>query len=130
MDRAQGNTAGTGKGKGCAGGSGKGKGYGTDTGSKGNSRGKGKPAEEVLVGHGLQKFRVERVNLGGWRKRIKYVYEWNMWNMPADLILCCEVDVVTYEQMAQEVQKREPADSPEAVQLSPQGFAEEGCVDR
>ena len=29
---------------------------------------------------------------------------WNVWNMPADLILCCEVDVVIYEQMTQEVQ--------------------------
>jgi len=34
------------------------------------------------------------------------------------------VDVVTYEQMTQEVQKWEPADSPEAVQEPPQGFAE------
>ena len=86
-DRAPGNTAGTGKGKGCAGGSGQQKGYGAETGSKGYRRGKGKRAQEPLVGTGHQKFRVACINLGGWRKRIKYVYEWNMWNMPADLIL-------------------------------------------
>jgi hypothetical protein len=70
------------------------------------------------------------INLGGWRKRIKYVYEWNMWNMPADLILCCEVDVVTYEQMTQEVQKWEPPDTPAAVQEPPQGYAEKDYVHR
>ena len=130
MDRAQGNTAGTSKGKGCAGGSGQQKGYGAETGSKGYRRGKGKRAQEPLVGTGHQKFRVACINLGGWRKRIKYVYEWNMWNMPADLILCCEVDVVTYEQMTQEVQKWEPPDSPAAVQEPPQGYAEKDYVHR
>ena len=124
-DRRQGETTGTGKGKGCAGGSGKGNGYGEDTGSKGYIRGKGKPAEEPLVGHGHQKYRVACINLGGLKKRIRYVYEWNMWNMPADLILCWEVDEVMYEQMTNKVQKWNPANSPEAVQQPPQGFAEE-----
>ena len=57
----------------------------------------------------------------------------NFWADPQlrwRLILCCEADVVTYEQMTQEVQTWEEADSQEAVQLSPQGFAEEGFVDR
>ena len=55
---------------------------------------------------------------------------WNMWNMPADLILRCEVDVVTYEQMTQEVQTWNQADSAHDVQLPPQGFSEPGFVHR
>jgi hypothetical protein len=129
-DRRQGETTGTGKGKGCAGGSGQGNGYGEDAGSQGYIRGKGKPAQEALVGHGHQKYRVACINLGGLKKRIRYVYEWNMWNMPADLILCWEVDEVMYEQMTNKVQKWNPANSPEAVQQPPQGFAEEGGVYR
>ena len=113
------------KAKGCAGGSGQGNGYGEDAGSQGYIRGKGKPAQEALVGHGHQKYRVACINLGGLKKRIRYVYEWNMWNMLADLILCCEVDEVMYEQMTNKVQKWNPANSPEAVQQPPQGFAEE-----
>ena len=124
-DRRQGETTGTGKGKGCAGGSGQGNGYGEDAGSQGYIRGKGKPAQEALVGHGHQKYRVACINLGGLKKRIRYVYEWNMWNMPADLILCWEVDEVMYEQMTNKAKKWNPANSPEAVQHSPQGFAEE-----
>ena len=57
----------------------------------------------------------------------------NFWADPQlrwRLILCCEVDVATYEQMTQEFQKWEGADSPAGVQLPPQGFAEEGFVDR
>jgi hypothetical protein len=129
-DRAQGNTTGIGKGKGCAGGSGQQKGYGAETGSKGYRRGKGKRAQEPLAGTGHQQFRVACISLGGWRKRIKYVYEWNMWNMPADLILCWEVDEVMYEQRTNKVQKWNPANSPEAVQQPPQGFAEKTGGDK
>jgi len=118
------------KGKGSAGGHGKGKGYGADRGYKGCAGGKATLAEEALVGDGHQNIRAACINLGGWRKRIRYVYTWNMWNMPAAIILCCEVDVVTYEQMTQEVQKLEEADSAEVVQLPPQGSAEEGFVHR
>jgi hypothetical protein len=50
--------------------------------------------------------------------------------MPADLILCCEVDVVIYEQMTQEVQTWNQADSAHDAQLPPQGFSEPGFVHR
>ena len=57
---------------------------------KGTVAEKGKRAQEPLVGTGHQKFRVACINLGGWRKRIKYVYEWNMWNMLADLFFAAK----------------------------------------
>jgi hypothetical protein len=74
----------------------KAKGYGAGSGSRGCVGGKGALGEDAPVGNRHYKMRVARINLGGWRKRIRYAYEWNMWNMPADLVLCCEMDVLTY----------------------------------
>ena len=64
------------------------------------------------------KMGVACINLGGSRTRIRYVYQWNMCNMPADLIVCCEVDVVIYEQMTQEFSEME-ASSPRTWRPAP-----------
>ena len=76
------------------------------------------------------KFCVAAINLGGWTKRIRYVYEWNMWNMPAWLVLACEVDRLTHEQLTEEEQIWAPPEDSAAVQRPPQGFSSEGRVRR
>ena len=50
--------------------------------------------------------------------------------MPAWIILACEVDVVTHEQLTQEVSEWKPPVSAASVQLPPQGFASPGMVHR
>ena len=85
------------------------------------------------TGHGTAlerhyKFNVAAINLGGWKKRIRYVYQWNMWKMPAWIMLACEVDRITHEQLTEEVQDWVPPQDSTSVQRPPQGFAAEGKV--
>ena len=122
-------------GKGYASGKGsgeKGDGGGMGSAEKGCAGGKGSAEEEAgaYVRERHYKFTVVAINLGGWRKRTRYVYEWNMWNMPAWIILACEVDVVTHEQLTQETSEWTPPVSEASVQLPPQGFASPGMVHR
>ena len=84
-----------------AGGKCKGKGYGASGESKGCAGGEGRSGEHALVADRHYNMGMACINLGGCASATG---RWNMWNMPADIILCCEVDVVIYEQMTQEVQ--------------------------
>ena len=99
---------------------------------KGCVGGKGSSEEEAGAYARAQHYKctVAAINLGGWRKRTRYVYEWNTWNMPAWIMLACEVDVVTYEQLTQEMHEWEPPESSASVQHPPQGFAAPGMVHR
>ena len=130
--------AGDGKGYGgCAGGDAttagggtSGKGYGDrNKGPGGCAGGKGR-AQHSTDEERHYKFCVAAVNLGGWTKRIRFVYEWNMWNMPAWIVLACEVDRITHEQLVEEEQDWIAPDDETAVQRPPQGFSSQGRVRR
>ena len=107
---------------GCAG--------GKASGAGGCAGGEGTAGGSCAGGERHNKFTVAAINLGGWCQRIRYVYEWTMWNMPAWIILACEVDVVTYEQLTQEQSEWIPPESSASVQHPPQGFAAPGMVHR
>ena len=84
--------------------------------SKGCAGGEGTLGEEGLAGDTQYNMRAAYVYLGGWRILFLYVCEWSMWNMLPDIILCCEVEFVTYGQMAREVEQYNGADSAHGLQ--------------
>ena len=73
--------------------------------SKGCAGGEGTLGEGSLLGNRQYNMRVAYFYMGGWRTLLLYVCDWNMWNMPPDIILCCGVELFTYGQMSREVQQ-------------------------
>ena len=76
------------------------------------------------------KWQLALVNFGAPRHEGEEVYTQNIYNVPAWVVLCCELHDSAHERILSECDEWRPAESSLHIQAPPQGFVAEGLVRR
>ena len=76
------------------------------------------------------KWQLALVNFGAPRHEGEEVYTQNIYNVPAWVVLCCELHDTAHERILSERDEWRPAESSLHIQAPPQGFVAEGLVRR